>query len=169
MNISLIDPDEVIIDKQLLKGKIWPKKIFFLLNQVLLLLQIRPWSNPVLMVCVYSYKSSMGNVTPGVSIVSCLKFVRLNAPFVTVNAPFVTVNARKWCSRNIPKSVCKTKCTSSLFKFRKSAFTFAIHLFFSNVLWMSGCLCSVAIHGNFSIKFFFLLDLERIERYNMLQ
>ena len=28
MNISLIDPDEVIIDKQLLKGKIWPQKTF---------------------------------------------------------------------------------------------------------------------------------------------
>ena len=79
------------------------------------------------MVCVYSYKSSLDNVTPGISIVSCLKFVRLNALFVRLNAPFVTVNARNWCSQNIPKSVCKTKCTSSLFKFRKSAFTFAIH------------------------------------------
>ena len=79
------------------------------------------------MVCVYSYKPSMGNVTPGVSIVSCLKFVRLNARFVRLNALFVTVNARKECSRNLPESVCKTKRTSALFKFPQSAFTFAIH------------------------------------------
>lgn len=60
------------------------------------------------MVCVYSYKLSMSNVTLGVSIVSCLKFVRLNARFVTVNArndvhesspkAFVRLNALLLCS-----------------------------------------------------------------------
>ena len=60
------------------------------------------------MVCVYSYKPSMSNVTPGVSIVSCLKFVRLNARFATVNArndvhesspkAFVRLNALLLCS-----------------------------------------------------------------------
>ena len=54
---------------------------------------------------VYSYKPSMSTVTLGVSIVSCLKFVRLNARFATVNA-------QKWCSYDLPESVCKTKRTS---------------------------------------------------------
>ena len=97
-------------------------KSFFQLNQELLLLQICHWVNPVLVVCVYSYKTSMSNVTPGISIVSCLKFVRLNARFVTANI-------RKWCPRVLPKSICKTKRTSPLLNFPKSALTFAIHQF----------------------------------------
>ena len=47
------------------------------------------------MVCVFSYKTSMRNVTPCVSIVSCLKFVRLNAQFIRFYNPFVIVNAQK--------------------------------------------------------------------------
>ena len=37
----------------------------------------------------------MRNVTPCVSIVSCLKFVRLNAQFIRFYNPFVIVNAQK--------------------------------------------------------------------------
>ena len=107
------------------------QKNFFQLNQELLLLQICHWVNPVLVVCVYSYKTSMSNITPGVSIVSCLKFVRLNARFVRLNARFAIVNARKWYPRVLPESVCKTKRTSSLFNFSKSVFAFTIHLKFN--------------------------------------
>ena len=59
-----------IIDKQLLKGEIRAKN--FSTESGAFTLTNLPCSNPVLMVCV-------SNVAPGVSIVSCLKFVRLNA------------------------------------------------------------------------------------------
>ena len=85
------------------------------------------------MVCVFSYKTSMRNVTPCVSIVSCLKFVRLKAQFIRFYNPFVIVNAQKEAIMIHEKTFVRLNALCLSSKFTKVHLILQFTLYFSKV------------------------------------